>query len=355
MSAAVARAALQLLDGGHEDALTLSGGEPFLFPSLVHRVLSWTRGREGGPVECTVLTNGTRVRARDLALLAEHDVGLRVSLDGAPSAQARRGPGTHEAVVRLLGEALEQHPRWAERRLSVAMVVQAETLPTLARSVEGLLEMGVREILVRPLLTRDPGWTPSTGERLEKQVDQVAAAAWRHAGAGGRPAVDFLRTPAPLAPRRPGARDALCSASSRESVAVDPDGRAWGCPSFMASLQRMPPLARSVAGHLELGNVLDPDFGRRLADLPRRAGRLLLLRGRDRRWSQRGPCRECPFFDECSVCPYATTHIPGNDNPHRVPDHQCDFQYAAGRARQRMKAPPAPAPRRYSELPASVG
>lgn len=341
LSTATARSALEaaLGAGNPPHSVTLSGGEPFLSPTLVRRVVSAIREgpQTSQPIACTVITNGTLVRDADLDFLAEHDVKLQVSFDGAASAQARRGPGTYETVIRLLHQALGRQSDWARDGLSVAMIVQAATVPTLARSVSLLLSVGIREILISPLMTADPGWRRSTREQLEEQVERVVTASHRVWERTGDVPVSFLQSGRrPSRPTRKRTAGALCFASSPESVAVDPDGRAWGCPAFMASVQRLPTLGRRIAEKLELGDVHAPAFSERLTGLPRTAGHLPLLGERAKKWSWRGPCRDCAFFEECFVCPATTTHIPGNRDPHRMPDHHCDFQFTTSKARRRF-------------------
>jgi len=338
MSATTAQASLDVVLGAGEPPheVVLSGGEPFLAAALVRRVVSAIRERPeaAGPIECSALTNGTLVTDGDIDFLARQDVALQVSFDGTPSAQTRRAPRTHGKVLLLLERALALQPTWARRRLSVAMIVQATTVPMLARSVRGLLSLGVSNIVMSPLMTHDPGWTRATLRLLEGQVDEIVSASRRLRAHTGTVPVSFLRSgrgaSAPVT-RIPGA---FCSVSSPESVAVDPNGHAWGCPSFAGSVQRLPPLGRAAAKGLDLGGVLEPGFRSRLARLPRRAGQLPLLRDRHKKRTWRGRCRDCPLFEHCLVCPVTAAHAPGNRDPHKIPAHQCDFQFVTLAARR---------------------
>lgn len=148
--------------------------------------------------------------------------------------------------------------------------------------------------------------------------------------------VTFLR---PSARRREtvGPRAFVCAAPAGRNVAVDPTGRAWGCPSFVPGFQRLPPLGEEAAAGLHLGDVRHPDFRQRLAELPRRAGTVPLLVTREERRSLSGRCVDCPHAEQCLVCPAATCFIPGNRDPHRIPDNQCDFQRLILEARQRFQ------------------
>lgn len=338
MSFTTAQASLDAVLGAGEapHEVVLSGGEPFLAAAVVRRVVGAIRERPepAGPVECSALTNGTLITDDDLDFLARHDVALQVSFDGVPAAQARRAPRTHDKVLSLLERTLARQPAWARRRLSVAMIVQAATVSTLARSVRGLLSLGVGKIILGPLMTHDPGWRRATLRQLEGQVEEIVTASRRLRAHTGTVPVSFLQSnrgaSAPVT-RVPGA---FCSVSSSESVTVDPDGHAWGCPSFTGSVQRLPPLGRAAAERLDLGDVVESGFRNRLARLPRRAGLLPLLRDRHKKWTWRGRCRDCSLFQQCLVCPVTTAHAPGNRDPHRIPAHQCDFQFVTLAARR---------------------
>jgi len=129
----------------------------------------------------------------------------------------------------------------------------------------------------------------------------------------------------------------VCGAPTGRNVTVDPRGRAWACPSFVPSVQRLPPLGEETAAALHLGDVRHPDFSQRLADLPRRSGAMPLLRLSPGRRSARGRCGDCPHSVDCLVCPLATCFVPGNRDPHWIPDHQCDFQWITLEARRRFQ------------------
>lgn len=319
--------------------VVVSGGEPFLVRGLVERVIRLVADARTrwGPVECAVLTNGTLVTDADLDLLAEDDVELAVSFDGVESVQARRAPGSFVRLDHLLDRAFARRPRWARRRLSIAMMLPGAVVPSLAESVRYLTDKGIAEVGVEPLATHDAGWTASTREHLVEQVDEVVRDGLRRWKRTGGIPVAFLRAGSRSrgdVPPGAGPSPFVCAAPSGRNVAVDADGRAWGCPSFLPSVQHLPPLGEEAAAGLALGNVKDSQFPDRLAALARRAGLVRLLMDKEWRRSRRGPCRDCPHAAECFVCPAATAFIPGNVDPHRIPDNQCDFQWTTLEARR---------------------
>ncbi len=341
MSTEIAEAAVRIVlaAGDPPHRVVLSGGEPLLARDLVHQVIRSARDRAGesDSIDCVILSNGTLVNDDDLDLLAATDTELQLSFDGL--GQDRRAPGSAVPLGRLIARTMLRHPSWARRRLSVAMMVQGATVSTLAASIRSLLVWGVAEIGVEPLATHDPDWTGVARERLRQQVEEVATDSLAHWGRTGRLPVTFLRKAA----RRRNESDAersspfVCGAPTGRNVAVDPRGRAWACPSFVASLQRLPPLGEEAATALHLGDVRHPDFSRRLADLPRRSGAVPLLRLSPERRSARGRCVDCPHAVDCLVCPAATCFVPGRRDPHWIPDNQCDFQWITLEERRRVQ------------------
>jgi sulfatase maturation enzyme AslB (radical SAM superfamily) len=347
MSRATATTALRILAAGGKGSrrLTLSGGEPFLARDLVYEAIGIARvhAAASGPIECAVLTNGTLITDADIDLLAVNDVGLQVSLDGLESSQELRAPGSFQGVDRFLDRSLRRQAGWARRRLAVAVTLQAVAVPVLAQSICHLLNKGTRDIRVEPLTTHDAQWTEVTRRQLAEQVDQVADLSLKLWEETGEVPVGFLRQGESVRPGetasdpRPGARDLVCTAPLGQGFLVDPDGHAWCCTPFAASLQLLPPLGRAAASSLDLGDVRDSRFWRRLAELPRGARSQALFTNREEKWSSRGRCRDCAQAAECRVCPGSTTHIPGNRDPHRIPDNQCDFQRVTIAARRRFQ------------------
>jgi hypothetical protein len=199
------------------------------------------------------------------------------------------------------------------------------------------VERGVPAVSVEPLATHDPGWSRLSRRRLEVAVREIVSHSLAHHDRTGGVPVTFLRGsgegPSPVRATSP----FVCGAASGTNVTVDPDGRAWACPAVVPSLQQLPPMAREAASALCLGDVRSPDFPRRLAELPRRAGPAPLLQSSRERRSSGGRCRDCELVSDCRVCPLCTAFVPGNPDPHWVPENQCDFQQVTLPARRRFQ------------------
>ena len=321
--------------------LVLSGGEPFLARDLVHTLIRLVRehANRWGQVECVVLSNGTLVSASDVDALAASDVELQLSFDGVPEAQSQRRPGTDRTLVRLIEGAFDRQTAWARRRLTIQMMLLGTTVSHLAQSVRSHAGRGVREVSIEPLATHDPSWDGGVRRQLEAQVEEILADGLEHYERTRRIPVTFLRRGGTRRGVHAGVPPSpfVCGAPWKGNVTVDPSGRAWACPSFVPSIQELPPLGREAAAALLVGDIWQPDLGQCLADLPRRAGLVPLLRLNEGRRSSRGLCSDCAVNAECSVCPASTCFIPGNRDPHRIPDNQCDFQQVTLEASRRFQ------------------
>ncbi len=324
MGSATARAAVDaLLRWSPDDpGPSFSGGEPLLEAERIREVVEYLdRRRPGGSVvDYAVTTNGTLLTPELAGFLLAHGFRAQVSFDGVRAAQEHRAPGSFDAVDGAVRRLLAARSRSARGTVSVEMTLTVATIPWLAESVRYLVGMGLDHIQVGPVITWEPAWRDEAETELRRQVDQVLADSLELFEREGRTPVAFLR-PRTRRQRRP----FVCAAASGDAVAVDGDGRVWGCHLFASSLQRLPPLAREASDILALGPIDDPDLDRRLTELPRAARSLDLLADRKARRSSRHACSDCPHLRECLVCPLATCHIPGNLDPTRVPDLHCAF------------------------------
>jgi uncharacterized protein len=100
MSWPVAKAAIDALLARADPAAPVTvgflGGEPFANRALLHECVDYGRAegrRLGLDVRFSVTTNGTLLRAEDIALLRAHRFAVTVSIDGGMQVQDRQRPG----------------------------------------------------------------------------------------------------------------------------------------------------------------------------------------------------------------------------------------------------------------------
>lgn len=329
----VARAAIdRLLTSPPERALlAFSGGEPFLAELLFRRCVAYARERTPPPTELRIeaATNGTRAGDDLVRFLSTNDVALQVSYDGL--GQERRAAGTEPDVSAALRRMAELEPSWFRTKVRVALTLTPETLPGLAASVESILRLGVRDVAVAAATAG--AWPPGPvlEAELDRQLARVAAACTAFLpGWSGTP-VALLREPSPRA--LPSEAEAWCRAAAPGSVAVDPAGVVWACPSSAASMQRLSPAGREISDALRVGRLTDPDLDARLAALPERARSSRALTHRRRKRSELAECGTCPHVAACTPCALAAARVPGGADPDLVPAVTCALTRAAARAR----------------------
>lgn len=327
-----ARAALDrlLASKARVRAVEFSGGEPLLAWDLLVRCVEHAEARNprGRVLQLLLTTNGMLLAPERLAWLEEHGFFLRLSFDG-PEAQARRCEGSFRRLDSLLDEMRRLHPPLFSR-LRVHAAVLPSTVDALSESAAYFLAKGVREIYFYPVAGSGEPWPLQRLAELCSQTGEISALSVRRFEQTGDVPVLFLRAGAPEGPGCPDG-EAFCGASRGDGFCVDPDGRAWSCPFFAASLAEPGAAAQEAVRAVDLGAVAGPRFASRLAALPARASAVRLLAGRERMRSGYRACAHCEFLPECGVCPAAES---AEGDPGRVSDFACAFSMATLEARR---------------------
>jgi sulfatase maturation enzyme AslB (radical SAM superfamily) len=306
--------------------LTLHGGEPLLARETMRRAADFLDEQQDGKgrVELFTSTNGTLLDRDAIDFLADNDVDPQISCDGVAAAQEARAPGTFGTVDRALRDLRERRPGFLRDNCCVSITLGSHSIPHLAESFDYFLEKGVGEIAVSPLVTHDPGWRPDSITVLADQVLAILARSleW-HRSTGEVPFSPFRIEPEtdPGQQRPPGA---MCRVACTDRLAVDVDGSVYGCVMIAESYQRRPGvrLGRGLEA-MRLGDLRAPSLDRRLEGYPEAVRAVGIFDRKEEKYSTYGRCRDCRFVEVCSVCPVSILHIPGNTDPHRVPDLPC--------------------------------
>lgn len=342
MDWSVARQAVEgvLRWSGGDCKLGFSGGEALLAEDLLRRTIAFVEAERprDATIPYTLTTNGVLLDNAMLGFLVDHDVKLQVSFDGVREAQDLRGKNTFDVLNRLMGRIQDAHPEFWENRVAVGVTLTVSTIPFLARSIRYFIGKGVEHIEVQPVVTWQ-SWDSASERELVCQVDQVLEMSEIHWHRTGKLPVGFLRpmeAPDPSLPRPPIA----CGACAGTALTVDVGGRTWGCQLFASSIQDLPPLGRSVADALDLGDIRDPAIDGRLAALPGVGLDQPVLWALDKKGSSYSRCSDCRHLASCHVCPVSTVHIPNNVDPLKVAEFPCAFSRitldAAAALAQRM-------------------
>jgi sulfatase maturation enzyme AslB (radical SAM superfamily) len=320
--------------------LVFYGGEPLLEFDLIRSAVECVeRKRPRHPeVRFAIITNGTLLGEEQAAFLDQHEFGIQLSFDGIREAQALRGPGSFERVEAALEHLRRHHARILDDRLRVAITVLPDTAAHLVDSVGYLVDMGVRDIVLSPLATHAPSWTP---DRID-ELDAVFARLYRSCLAyyrrtGHIPVRTFRRGRITEAGRAPGAPRSMCGVGRAEHLTVDVDGQVHGCASFAGSFQQFPsPSLLDRVACMKLGSIRSPELTTTMAGYPRTVRQAEIFDDKQDKHSSYGKCRDCRYLDRCRICPMSIGYIEGNDDPSRVPDFACAFTLVTNKYRRRF-------------------
>jgi sulfatase maturation enzyme AslB (radical SAM superfamily) len=340
MGWSVLRAALDLvMDSDHpHPRLTFTGGEPLLELPLLMRAVEHleTTSAVGHRVAVTVFTNGTLLDRGTRRFLARHGIGVQISCDGVEPAQELRARGTFARLDRTLSRLRDEHPGHLRDRCRVSITLSSRNLGHLAESFASLVGCGVGVIAVSPLVTHDPGWHAESIDELTAQVAEILDVSIEHHRRTGEVPFAPFR---PAEAREPPAEDpsAMCGAAGTDGLAVDVDGQVYGCVMLAESYQSIPDgMLQRCLPPMRLGDLRAPGFGTRLEGYPAAARAAGIFTGRHEKYSSYRKCEGCPCLHVCSVCPVSIGRIPGNTDPHRVPDLQCAYNLVVLTGRQRF-------------------
>ena len=316
------------------------GGEPLLEMANIRAAVEFADRHTppGKKVGYAISTNGLLITDETAAFLDEHKFEVQLSFDGVEQAQDYRQPGSFASVDRLLDKLKEEHPDLFKSRLVIHAIVVPDTVPFLSSSIRYLIEKGIRQISIAPSITSSPGWMDERLPELESQFRRVCDDSLTYyQRSGDIPFLLFRKREAEPFKCGPG-RD-MCRLMTRNTLVVDVDGQVYGCVMFAESYQEFSSaFLRLRLAPLKMGGLHDPDLSSRYAAFPEAAREAGLFGHKELKYSSYGKCCECPYLEHCSVCPMSIAYLPGNTDPHRVPDFVCAFNRVALEHRDRFWA-----------------
>ena len=320
--------------------IVFTGGEPLLALPLIARAVEHLDHHcpHGLQVEREILTNGLLLGDEAVAFLADHDFSVTLSFDGVAGAQDLRGPGTFATLDRLLTRLRRVRPTLFEERLTIASTVCRDNVPRLGDSVAYLLDAGVSSISMTPALVRDSRWTRHDAAMLDRQFARVYRHSRDHYRRTGDVPVQLFRKDSGDS-SGPDRSKSPCRIADGHAMAVDVTGRAVACPLFASSYHADGnALLDAAASAAALGPLARLPSRRRFGAARRRIQATPLFGPRSEKHASRRRCCSCPYLARCTVCPVSIGLIPGNTDPNRIPDFQCDFVRTSLKYRDRFPA-----------------
>jgi len=282
MSAETGRAVLAfgaVMNPGRSCGIIFFGGEPLLCRPLIEDLVGDARKREAegqGRFHFKITTNGLLLDEAFLEFAVREDLLVGMSMDGIAAAHDchRRDPGgapTFERLLPNLRLLLAARPY-----SSVLTVISPETVAHVAESVQFLVELGVRYLVIS--LNYAGPWTEETLEELRCQLERLGELylTWTREGR------KFYLSPfeMKLASHVKGAdaRCLQCELGMRQ-LSVDPDGYLYPCVQFT----RTGPEGPWCLGHVKTG--VDEKRRTRLRDASQR---------------EKKPCAQCAIRTRCN-------------------------------------------------------
>lgn len=319
--------------------VAFSGGEPLLALPMIERAVAYARERAdpGLRLQYWLLTNGLLLDRPTIDFLEQNAFKVQLSLDGLRGAQEIRARGTFGRLDRLLDELRRSHPEFHRECLTVAMTLVPGAVPFLADSIRYLLDKGVQEIAVAPAVGVASAWEPAMREELDAQFERILDFSRRNHRASGTIPLLLLRG----RPREalPGQRcGSMCGVVRGMTPAVDVDGQVYPCALLVEQLVRA---SRSWFSEelrrLRIGDLHDPAFEEIYATSAGKAWGSAVMTRKEKKGSGYGRCADCFGYTSCGVCPVSIGLLPGNQDPHRVPDFDCAFMQAGSKVRTRFQ------------------
>lgn len=323
--------------------LFFSGGEPLLAWIMLRNAVEYAacRAPSDKQIRYGIGTNGLLISDQIAEFLDRHQFRVQLSFDGVALAQDRRCVGSFPILDGLLDRLRLKRPDLFRERLRISTVQIPATLPHFADSIRYLMEKGVREITVSPSVTPSPGWAEDGIGTLEAQFRRIYDDSMRRLEKTGEVPLTLFRKSRKQdhIADNPG----TCNAVKGKTLAVDAGGQVYGCVLFAESfLGSRSEFLRRRLGPLRMGDLRDEGLGKRYAAYLEAVKKTEIFRNRERRYSSYGKCADCPYLDECRVCPVSIGCGAGDADPDRIPDFICAFNRAAFKYRSMFPCMPSP-------------
>jgi sulfatase maturation enzyme AslB (radical SAM superfamily) len=321
-----------------------TGGEPIIEFAWIEQAVRYIKNKvpSNQLARFSLSTNGTLLTDEIIQFLDQHSVEIQISFDGVVEAQDMRGLGTFNVIDTWLDRLRNEHADFYQRCVTISMTVMPANLFHLPEAVDNLFTKDSSMIALTPVIDSDQHWDARRIDELDTALERIFDASLKH----------WQRTSqVPVLLFRNGPRDDSCQWRAREmcgileggALTIDLEGQVYGCCVFAGSYQEFhSPLQRAAQESVRIGSIHDPDFAEHLAAFPEKARRTGLFDRKEDKYSAYGKCRDCEFFDQCTICPASTVHRPDNEDPNRVSDFCCAFNRVALKYRARFPKQPGP-------------
>ncbi|TGY95051.1 radical SAM protein [Petralouisia muris] len=133
---------LDSLQEGEDTAVTLSGGEPLLHPSIWTFIEELDKKNFGKKL---MITNATLITPQIAKQLKNHQISIQISLNGscAETHDKLCGKGNFERTIRGINNLLQEE---IQERILIRCMVSAFNLNDIEKMIDMLVQKGIRQI-----------------------------------------------------------------------------------------------------------------------------------------------------------------------------------------------------------------
>jgi uncharacterized protein len=185
MSEETSRASVELLlrESGPVAHLTFFGGETLMNFPVLRATVEYARrraGELGKTVEFSVTTNATLLRPEIIDFLADHDIGVTISIDGPPDLQDRfrvfhGGQGSYDVVAPKIKALLARHKT---RPIGARVTLTRQTLDVVRIFRHLVDDMGFWEVGFAPVTTSPSRAHAIADEGFDRMLGQFRELAY---------------------------------------------------------------------------------------------------------------------------------------------------------------------------------
>lgn len=221
------------LNPGKSCGIVLFGGEPLLVEPLVREILDYAdflKRARGAVFHFKITTNGTLLTPAFVELCVRRGVLTAISCDGVKEAHDRHrrfadGSPSFDAVSKSLRLLLDALPY-----SSVMTVVNPDTAPLLAASVESLLDAGCRYLIVS--MNYAANWNEESFAVLKGQFEKLGERYVRWTREGRKFYFSPFEVKISSHVNCDSYKKERCELSARQ-LSVGPDGSLYPCVQFV--------------------------------------------------------------------------------------------------------------------------
>lgn len=270
------------------------GGEPLLEFNLMKEIIEYSSlklKKKGIKPEYSVTTNGMLLDDEILSYLAEWNVAINLSVDGAKDVHEQaKGKSTFSRIEELFS-MIKRYPECSVRTVSV---ITPENVGYLYGSIQFLLKKGIHDFIISPDTQQD--WPTEGIQLFRQQYGKLRDLVEDYYNRTGKILIRGFELGTPR-------KTPYKCTPGKKSLAITPQGEVFGCTMLV-------PLWRKAKKNGFLNNFTDLQLGY-IDDLldPNLRKKMEVKRSNPKlfnqyyRYTRKKQCKDCEYLYDCHICP----------------------------------------------------